>query len=235
MRTTEEYDALLEQGRRIYAPTRIGRPGRSRAYWPLFVVAQVLRANWRIRVEGAHHIAPGPALLIGNHVSLMDPVTVGITQRFRMAFFTKVEAYESAGGSFFRGAGQVPLRRGDEEATNWALEMSAAMMRMGVKLAVYPEGTRSPDGVSLHRLHRRVLVPILQANPGVPVHVMAVAYGPRRRGRIPVSLRFSPPLDLSTVGTGPNDLTDHVRDELLALGGMPYVDTFGRSVKSERG
>lgn len=227
-----DYDDLLARGRRIYSPIRIGRPGRARGYWPLFVPAQALRAHWRIRVEGADSIAPGPAILIGNHLSLMDPVLVGVSNRFRLAFFTKVEVYEAPGAAFFRMTGQIPLRRGDEEATNWALEMSAAVLRDGVKLAVYPEATRSPDGASLHRLHRRVLVPILVASPDVPVHVMTIAYGRRRWGRVPVTLRFSPPLDLSDLGTGPNDLTDRVRDELLALGGMPYVNRFGRSVKT---
>ena len=226
------YRATLERGRRIHAPTRVGRPGRSRGYWPLFVPAQALRLRYAVHVTGREHVLPGPAILIGNHLSLMDPVLVGVTTPWRLCFFTKVEAYEGAGGFFFRWAGQIPLRRGDEESTAWALEMSQLALESGAKLCVYPEGTRSPDGRSLHRLHRRVLVPILQANPGVPVHAMTVRYGTARRGRIPVDLRFSPALRLAPDASGPDALTDSVRDALLELGGMPYVHAFGRAVKS---
>lgn len=226
------YDLLLARGRDLYQPTRIGRPGRGASYWPLFVLAQALRLHWAIRVTGAHHLQPGPAILVGNHLSLMDPVLVGVANPWRLCFFTKVEAYEAQGGVFFRAAGQIPLRRGDEEATTWALAMSHAVLAGGAKLAVYPEGTRSPDGQSLHRLHRRVLVPVLQANPGTPVHVMSIAYNGRRWGRQQVDLRFSPALDLTGVADDANALTEAVRDALLSLGGMPYVHAFGRVLKT---
>jgi len=227
----EAYRAALERGRRIHEPVRIGRPGRARGYWPLFPPAQALRLRYRIAVSGRGNVQPGPAILVGNHLSLLDPVMLGVSTPWRLTFFTKVEAFESAGGFFFRWVGQIPLRRGDEASTTWALEMSQFALARGTKLCVYPEGTRSPDGRSLHRLHRRVLVPILQANPDVPVHAMAIAYGRRRHGRIPVDLRISPPLALDVTTMTANELTDAVRDSLIALGGMPYVHAFGRTLK----
>lgn len=227
-----DYDALLERGRTIYAPTRVGRPGHGWAYWPLYVLSQVLRLRWAICVAGADEVATGPAILIGNHLALTDPLMAGMSLRRRVTFFTKVEAFEGSAGLLFRSIGQIPLRRGDEESTQWALDISSAVLAQGGALGVYPEGTRSPDGVSLHRLHRRVLVPILQANEGVPVHVMAVSYRGRRRGRIHVDLRFSPPLPLDVHRMTPDELTDAVRDALLATGGMPYTHAFGRSIKT---
>lgn len=231
MAASGTYDTLLEQGRLLYAPTRIGRPGASRAYWWCFPPAQLLRAKYSIRVQGIDQVAPGPAILIGNHLSLMDPIVVGMTAHWRTIFFTKEEVYQQPGAVFFRLVGQIPLRRGDEEATRWALDISSAILQMGHKLCVYPEGTRSPDGVSMHRLHRRVLVPILQANPGTPVHAMSIGYTPIRAGRKRVDLRFSRALDLDAQSMSANDLTDAVRDEILALGGMPYVHQFGRALK----
>lgn len=88
-----------------------------------------------------------------------------------------------------------------------------------------------PDGVSLHRLHRRVLVPILQANPQVPVHAMSIGYTSGSMGRTRVDLRFTPPLALDSESMSPNELTDAVRDAILDLGGMPYVHQFGRAIK----
>ena len=226
------YDEALARGRQIYRPTKIGRPGRGWAYWPLFVLAQALRLRWRIRATGAAQIAPGPAILVGNHLSLMDPIVVGVAHRFRLTFFTKVEVFRAPGAVFFRMTGQIPLVRGDEESTNWALAMSSYALAEGNKLALYPEGTRSPDGRSLHRLHRRILVPVLQANPGIPVHAMTVAYPGTRRGRRTVDVRFSAPLDIDVTAMSSNAITDAVRDALLDLGGMPYTHAFGRELKS---
>ena len=226
------YATALARGRQVNAGVRIGRPGRSRAYWLLHAVAQALRVRYAVRVRGRARVGPGPAILVGNHVSLMDPVLVGVATRWRLAFFTKIEAYEGPAAPFLRWAGQIPLRRGDEESTRWALEMAHEVVALGTKLCVYPEGTRSPDGVSLHRLHRRVLVPILQANPAVPVHVMTIRYGARRRGRIPVDLRFSPALGLDVQSASADAITDAVRDALLSLGGLPYTPEFGQRVKA---
>lgn len=229
--TDDTWRTLIDEGRRLYAPTRIGRPGRGLGYWPAYLAAQLLRLNWRIRARGRERVQPGPAILVGNHLSLLDPVLAGVTSRWRLTFFTKVEAYQRPGAFFFRWVGQIPLRRGDEPATQWALRMSSNALTDGNRLCVYPEATRSPDGHSLHRLHMRVLVPILRANPSVPVHAMTVRYGPRRNGRVDVDLRYSEPLQLDPATMTSIELTNAVRDALLETGRMPYVHAFGRSVK----
>lgn len=225
------YRRLLQQGRSLYGQVRIGRPGCSRAYWFVFPPAQALRVKYEVRVTGMEHVRRGPAILLGNHLSLMDPIMVGISARWRSIFFTKDEVFRQPGSIFFRLTGQIPLRRGDEEATKWAMEMSQEVLAMGHKLCIYPEATRSPDGVSLHRLHRRILVPILQAHPGVSVHAMSIGYRPGRLGRTHVDLRFSPALDLDPERMTANELTDAVKDAILELGGMPYVHQFGRAIK----
>ncbi|MDO8307936.1 MAG: lysophospholipid acyltransferase family protein [Actinomycetota bacterium] len=225
------YDAALARGRGMYAGTRIGRPGHGGGYWLLWAGAQFLRLRWAISMTRADRVQPGPAILVGNHLAFMDPVMVGLANRWRLYYFTKSEAFEGRGGIFFRLAGQIPLRRGDEVATNWALEMSSHVLAEGRKLALYPEATRSPDGASLHRLYRRVLVPVLRANPGIPVHAVSISYPGTRRGRKRVDLRFSPALPLDLDAMNATELTDAVRDAILSLGGMPYVDRYGLTVK----
>lgn len=231
-RVTQSYVELCAEGRTLAGGVRIGHPGRGWGYWPLFTICQLLRLRWSIRISGAEHVQRGPAILIGNHLSLLDPVFVGLSRTWRLTFFTKIEAFERRGGWFFWSTGQIPLRRGDELATRWALAMSAWALKFGNILAIYPEGTRSPDRVSLHRLHRRVLIPVLQANPDVPVHVVAIAYPGTQRGRRRVDIRVSPPLTLDISSDDPQQLTDTVTEALLALGGMPYVHEFAREMKA---
>ena len=228
------YDEALAEGRRLYPGVRIGRPGRARTYWATIAAMRVLRARWAVRVEGADQVAPGAAILIGNHLSAMDPVLAVISNWWRVTAFTKVEVFERRGAVFFRLMGQIPLRRGDEASTHWAMDMATRALAYGGKIGLYPEGTRSPDPTQLHRLHKRVLIPVLQANPDVPVHAITTSYTrrPWRRTRVQISL--SPPLALDARTMTPDELTAVVRDALLALGGQTYVDRYARDVKAER-
>ena len=226
-----DYDAALSQGRELYPGTRIGRPGRSRGYWVTIAGLRALRLRWRVRVEGDDLVAPGAAILVGNHVSGLDPVVVVMSEWWRVTAFTKVEFFERRGAVFFRAMGQIPLRRGDEACTRWAMDMASRTLAAGGRIGLYPEGTRSPDPTRLHRLHKRVLVPVLQGNPDVPVHAITTSYDGSHRGRTRVRVRISPPLALDARTMDAEELTTRVRDALLELGGQTYVDVYARDAK----
>lgn len=230
MPTTED---LARTARTIFAPRRVGRPGHGGLYWPLFVIGQVLRLRWSVRLAGRHSLRSGPAILVGNHVRAIDPVLLGLALPRRQVFVAKAEAYDGPAAPILRGTGQIAIVRGDDASTEWALAASAAVLAEGRVLCVYPEATRSPDGRSLHRLHRRVLVPLIEASPGIPVHAVAIGYSPAAMGRARVDLRLSEPLPIDATMTDA-EITDLVRDTLLTLGGMPYVDRFGTAVKAAR-
>lgn len=233
---TRDYDTLLAEARTLYPGVRIGRPGRARTYWATIAAMRLLRLRWAVEIDGADKVAPGPAVLIGNHVHTMDPACVVIAAWWRCSAFTKIEWFEHRGALFFRLMGQIPLRRGDAASTQWAMQMSRYALGSsgGVgRIALYPEGTRSPDPGVLHKLHKRIMVPLLQANPDVPVHVVTTQYEthsfPRR---IRVKVRVSEPLLLDSRTMSPEELTMVVRDGLLALGGQTYVDSYAQDVKA---
>ncbi len=230
---TASYEALLEQARDLYPGVRIGRPGRARTYWATIAALRALRLRLDVHLEGDDRVAPGPAILIGNHVHALDPVALVMSTWWRVSAFTKVEWFESPAAPFFRFMGQIPLRRGDADSTAWAMQMTRHALSDGGKLGIYPEGTRSPDPGKLHRLHKRVLIPLLEANPDIPVHVITTSYtrAPRRRTRVQVRLSEALPLDPRTMT--PDEMTDILRDALLELGGQTYVDRYARDVKAE--
>ncbi len=182
-RDLDAYESLLARGREIYPGMRIGRPGRARTYFTTIALMRILRLRWSVKVTGSSHVAPGPAILVGNHVSAMDPVAAVIKHWWRVTAFAKVEVFQNRGAVFFRWMGQIPLRRGDETSTRWALEMAASTLADGNKLGLYPEGTRSPDKRSLHKLHRRILIPVFQTSP------RAVGIGEPRTARRACSSR----------------------------------------------
>ena len=122
----------------------------------------------------------------------------------------------------------------DPAATDWAIAMASSALARGGKIGLYPEGTRSPDPTKLHRLHDRVLIPVLRDNPDVPAFVVATAYKrrPARRTRVQVRISSQLPLDPRTMT--PEAIITVVRDALLDLGGQTYVDRSARDVKANR-
>lgn len=227
----QDYADLLAEGRRLYPGVRIGRPGRSRAYWLTIACMRALRLKWAVSVEGAADVAPGASILVGNHVSALDPVTAVMSNWWRVTAFTKVEVFERRGAIFFRLMGQIPLRRGDETCTEWAMTMASLTLDDGNKVGLYPEGTRSPDQSKLHRLHGRVLVPIIRANPDVPVHAISTRYPVKTGLRQPVLIRLSKPLPIDPARMSDDEIVTVLRDELLRLGGQEYVDESAATAK----
>ena len=226
------YEQALAQGRAIYPGIRIGRPGRARSYWLTIAMLRVLRVRWKVTVTGREHLAPGAGILIGNHVSALDPVVAVMSMWMRVTAFTKVEVYAGRGAVFFRLMGQIPLRRGDEPSTVWAMDMATRCLADGSKLGLYPEGTRSPDPAKRHRLHRRILIPVLEAHPGVPVYAIGTSYTRRPWRRIHARVSISKALDLRLGEVTHNEVTESVRDALLEVSGQEYVNVFARDVKS---
>lgn len=229
-----KYSDLLADGRRLYPGVRIGRPGRSRTYWMTIACMRVLRVKWAVRVEGSSNIAKGATILAGNHVSALDPVAAVMSHWWRVTAFTKVEVFERRGAIFFRLMGQIPLRRGDETSTEWAMAMATQTLVDGNKVGLYPEGTRSPDPTKLHRLHARVLVPIIRANPDVPVHAISTTYPAKTGARQPVHVRLSTRLPIDPAHQSDEEIVTILREELLRLGGQEYVDESAATVKRRR-
>ena len=111
--------------------------------------------------------------------------------------------------------------------------MSQEALARGGMIGLYPEGTRSPDG-RLHKLHKRVLIPLLQANPDVAVHAVTMAYEKRPGRRTLVRGRISPPVVLDSRNATPDELTRILRDAMIETGGQEFVDEYAQSVKKRR-
>jgi 1-acyl-sn-glycerol-3-phosphate acyltransferase len=232
--TSAHDDALLLAGRSLFPGIRIGRPGRARSYWVTIAVLRVLRLGWKVEVEGAENVTAGAAILIGNHVSVLDPLVVVISTWWRVTAFTKLEWFQGRTAPFFRLMGQIPLRRGDPAATDWAIEMAGSALGYGGKIGLYPEGTRSPDPAKLYRLHGRVLIPVLRANPDVPVYAITTAHTARPFRRTRVQVRISSRLALDPCALSPDVTIGVVRDALLSLGGQTYVDESAHNAKGNQ-
>jgi 1-acyl-sn-glycerol-3-phosphate acyltransferase len=99
----------------------------------------------RLRVEGLEALPEsGPALVVGNHDSHWDPVTVGVAaiRRRQIKALAKSDLWKVRGlAPVLDGMGQIPIERGAGDAT--ALARAIEELQRGACIGVFPEGTRS--------------------------------------------------------------------------------------------
>jgi 1-acyl-sn-glycerol-3-phosphate acyltransferase len=185
-------------------------------YWTAMKAIRVLLRviGIRVRTEGVENIPPRVCIFAANHISAIDPMTFIPVIPRRVALLVKKELFRIpflAGG--MRAAEFVPVDRRDRESAAASVDVAIARLKSGLSFAVYPEGTRSPDG-RLRPFKKGTFVMAIAA--GVPIVPVSIAGAqrlmPKGGWRIhggDVTIRFGPPVDAS--GYSPER-----RGELLA-------------------
>lgn len=121
--------------------------------WPSFF--QQTWATWLLRTngirldpKGLQYAAPGQAcILIANHASILDipgiisalPVPVRFIAKKSLSWFPVF-------GWFLSSSGHILIERDNAKAALRSLKKAAALLRKGISIVVFPEGTRTPDG-----------------------------------------------------------------------------------------
>ncbi|MDR7419966.1 MAG: lysophospholipid acyltransferase family protein [Armatimonadota bacterium] len=132
----------------------------------------VLRLLFRFRIEGLSQFPAGPAVVVANHPSALDPVFIGVAVSERVLFLAAEEYLTWRGvGWAMRAYGCIPVRR-DETDTSAIREAVEALDR-GLKVGVFPEGQITPAprpvkrGAALLAARARVpLVPLAVIGSG---------------------------------------------------------------------
>lgn len=112
-------------------------------------------AHWAARIAGAKiklvgfdKIDPaGTYIFMSNHVSNLDPpVLVPLIPR-RTSVLAKKEIWRiPILGKALDLAEIVPVERSNRDAALQSIRRAGEVMRHGINMTIYPEGTRSPDG-----------------------------------------------------------------------------------------
>ncbi|HEY3096656.1 MAG TPA: lysophospholipid acyltransferase family protein, partial [Acidimicrobiia bacterium] len=141
-------------------------------YWIIKAILKpILHLCYRVRVDRRDDVPErGPVILAANHRSFMDSLFLPMVIRRRVTFVAKAEYFDDKKTAwFFRGVGQIPIRREGGSASERALESATEVLEAGGVFAIYPEGTRTRDG-RLHRGHTGVARLALRTGaPIVPV------------------------------------------------------------------
>ena len=146
-------------------------------YWIVkFLVTPVMVVLVRVRVEGRANVpSRGPVILAANHRSFLDSFFIPLVMRRRVTFVAKAEYFDDPKTAwFFRGVGQIPIRREGGSASERALASATEVLEAGGVFAIYPEGTRTRDGF-LHRGHTGVArLSLRTGTPIVPIGMIGV-------------------------------------------------------------
>lgn len=209
-------------------------------YWIVKgILTPFLRLFVRIKVEGRENVPRrGAVILASNHRSFLDSIFIPLVLRRRVTFVAKAEYFDDPKTAwFFRSCGQIPIRREGGSASERALASATEVLRAGKVFAIYPEGTRTRDGL-LHRGHTGFARLAMRCNvPIVPIGLVGTDEVQPIDSRIPklfraVTVRFGEPIDPERYSGREHDrmalreLTDEVMFEICQLSGYEYVDTY---------
>jgi 1-acyl-sn-glycerol-3-phosphate acyltransferase len=150
-------------------------------------------------------------IFMSNHVSNLDPPVLIPRLPFRQTVMVKKELFKvPILGPAMRLADFVPIDRSNREAAVAGVRDAEATVRKGLHMAVFPEGTRSRDGVLLPFKKGPFYLAMETGTPIVPITILGseklLPKGKTLARAGEVALVFHPVVD-------PKDHPD--RDELM--------------------
>jgi 1-acyl-sn-glycerol-3-phosphate acyltransferase len=106
-------------------------------------------AGVSVRLEGFENLNPDLAyVFLSNHQSGFDILALLGKLRVQFAWLAKEELFRiPILGNAMRAAGYIPIDRGDRRKAVESLNHAASKVQLGTSVMIFPEGTRSPDGV----------------------------------------------------------------------------------------
>lgn len=135
-----------------------------------FIVGTLAEGLYDFRVEGREHIpSRGPAIIVANHRSYIDPFVLGYPIEPAPRYVATVRVFRNAYTRWFcQQMAAIPTRRGGADPR--AVREVLRALHAGSVVGIFPEGERSWDGASLPlmegvvKLLQRARVPVIPAS-----------------------------------------------------------------------
>lgn len=217
-------------------------------FFKFTIFKPLVKFGYGTRVIGKENFPrKGGAILASNHIGALDSLVIPASMPRKITFPAKAELFVGDRGVgsrivawFLKAVGQVPMDRSGGRASADALGSITSVLAEGHVVAIYPEGTRSPDG-RLYKGKTGMARMVLSNDvPVIPVGVIGTKSHKGPFG-IPWSRRpvviIGEPLDFSPYATAKptTKLLRWVTDETLAaiqrLTGQEYADVYATRVK----
>jgi len=182
-------------------------------------IGGLVRVAAKLKVYGRERVPLDGGLVIAcNHYSWLDPAALGAACPRTIYYMAKVEAHRIPGlGAFIRSFGCFPVRRGESDRE--AVRTMRQVVRDGLALGLFAEGTRQLSGVPGVVQPGAAMVALQENAPIIPVAV----HGSQtwRPGNFhPVSIAWGEPIgfsDLPKGGKGYKEASAVVQAEIRKL------------------
>ncbi len=187
------------------------------------VLVPAVRLYGRFTCAGTFNLpATGPAIVVANHHSSLDPILLGVSFPRPLHFMADVVQFRRGFvGPVITRLGAFPVNKGRPDRA--ALDRGLELLGAGEVIALFPEGDLFNDG-RLREFGRGLGFFALRSGaPVIPVGITG-ADGVWRDGRLrraPIRLVVGPPVDLAGLeGTGARayaEAAERVRAAVAAL------------------
>jgi 1-acyl-sn-glycerol-3-phosphate acyltransferase len=107
------------------------------------IVRTIYRLLYRLEAKGVENIpAAGPVILASNHLSALDPFTLGAWVPRKVYYMAKDELFRiPVVGPVIRSWGAFPVKRGG--VSKEAIRTAIALLQNGNVMGIFPEGRRN--------------------------------------------------------------------------------------------
>ncbi|WP_425428195.1 lysophospholipid acyltransferase family protein [Brachybacterium timonense] len=214
------------------------------------IVAPLMRAVWRPRVVGMENVPrSGGFIVASNHLANVDSFLIPIVFPRPVRFVSKDDFWKMPGLKgriirwFFNAVGTVPLDREALGSGRGALDAGLAILRDGEGFGIYPEGTRSKDGLLHAGKQGAAWLAIESGCPVVPVglkgtqHMFDGGWWPDPGI---VTVRVGEPMDFSDLddtlpkGVRRRLITEQIMATIQSLSGQARAQDAGREGRRAR-
>jgi 1-acyl-sn-glycerol-3-phosphate acyltransferase len=178
----------------------------------------VFHTIWPLKIRGLKNVPKtGSAIIVCNHLSMVDPFVVGYAAHRPVSFMAKEELFSvPVVGFLIRKVGAFPVVRSRRDPASMRVALS--VLKEGDLLGMFPEGTRSTTGEMLEmrtgalRIASRTRTPIIPASVINTDHALPPGHFIRLAR---IGVRFGAPLELTALYERPKD--EAAMQDALAL------------------
>jgi 1-acyl-sn-glycerol-3-phosphate acyltransferase len=178
----------------------------------------------RVHIEGQEHLNPKSTyIFMPNHASFLDTLLAFAYIPCDFRDIMKEEVFSiPLLGVVLRRSGQIPLDRKNPWKALRSLRQAADLLKEGISILVFPEGTRTPSGEIQEFKTAVFILPIRSRIPVVPVLIEGTFHA-LKRGSIllnpgPLRLTFYDPIPADSFEVRDRGVyAEKVRQVLLSL------------------
>ena len=202
---------------------------------------------WRFELQGFERLPEtGPAILCANHVSFLDSAFRIIQAPRNISVAGKSEYLDSwKTRRLFPALGMIPIDREGGEKAQTALNAAEKVLQRGELFGIFPEGTRSRDGMLYKGKTGAARLAMKLDCPIFPVGIIGTreiqppdAKLPRVGGRVKITIgkpilpaRYSHRSDDHLVL---REMTDEVMFEIQSMTGQQYRNVYAGKKHEEQ-